>query len=304
MALHSHRNFYAPVKALSEAEMRAKAPSIFAETAHSSRSVRFVAIPTINVIRRLIAEGFVVTSVSQGHPRDESREDFTKHLVRLEYQGDGSKYRVGDVVYQVVLKNGNDGTSAYDVMGGLERIVCLNGMVASEATLPSIKVKHSGDLARNVIDASFQVVGGAEKVLARREAWLQIPLSQDERMAYAESAHELRFPRDEQGNTSTLVKPQQLLAVRRFEDDRKDLWHTMNAVQENVIRGGVRGDGTRVVNGRARHVSRTTRAVRGVDQDVKLNRALWSLTEKMEQIKTGKPAAGPDMIDGEFEVIS
>jgi len=54
-------------------------------------------------------------------------------------------------------------------------------------------------------------------------------------------------------------------------------------VQENVIKGGLHGvqrDG----NGRRlRAVS--TRQVKGIDQDVKLNRALWQLAERMAELK-------------------
>lgn len=47
-----------------------------------------------------------------------------------------------------------------------------------------------------------------------------------------------------------------------------------------MIRGGVRG---RSATGR----TMTTREVSGIDQNVKLNRALWVLTERMRQIKQG-----------------
>ncbi len=53
-------------------------------------------------------------------------------------------------------------------------------------------------------------------------------------------------------------------------------------IQENVIKGGLHGVG-RDANNRRRRV--TTRAVNGIDQDLKLNKALWVLAERMAQIK-------------------
>lgn len=69
-----------------------------------------------------------------------------------------------------------------------------------------------------------------------------------------------------------------MLQARRFDDRALDLWTTFSRVQENMIKGGLHG---RNGNGR----SMTTRAVTGIDQNVKLNRALWVLAEEMRKLK-------------------
>lgn len=63
----------------------------------------------------------------------------------------------------------------------------------------------------------------------------------------------------------------------------------MNRVQENVIKGGLHG----VQRGENGHGWRnvTTRPVKGIDQDVKLNRALWQLAERMAELKGVAAAA-------------
>ena len=66
----------------------------------------------------------------------------------------------------------------------------------------------------------------------------------------------------------------QLLRARRSEDRSSDLWTTFNRVQENTIKGGLSGR-----NKQGRRT--TTRAVNGIDQDVKLNRALWVLAQAL-----------------------
>jgi len=63
-----------------------------------------------------------------------------------------------------------------------------------------------------------------------------------------------------------------------MDDRAPDLWTTFNRVQENIIKGGVRG---RNATGKRT----TTRAVNGIDQGVKLNRALWVLAEEMRKLK-------------------
>lgn len=66
----------------------------------------------------------------------------------------------------------------------------------------------------------------------------------------------------------------QLLTPRRYEDYGDDLWTVYQRVQENLIKGGLSG---RTAQGR----SSRTRAVKGIDGDIKLNRALWVMAENM-----------------------
>ncbi|MGO4484326.1 DUF932 domain-containing protein [Rhizobium sp. 2TAF27] len=69
---------------------------------------------------------------------------------------------------------------------------------------------------------------------------------------------------------------------RRHDDRANDLWTVWNVVQENAIKGGLRGVG-RDDLGRPRRVK--SRAVNGIDLDIKLNKALWLLGERMAALK-------------------
>ena len=154
-------------RGMTEDEMRKIAPSIFATEAHESRSDRFVPVSTIEVLRGLKKEGFDVVGVKQSNTRDEGKVNFTKHLIRLR-RVDGEKYKVGDTVAEMLLKNANDGTCQYQLMAGLFRILCLNSLVAQKAEIESIKVRHSGnhkDTITKVIEGTFRVVDEAEIAL-------------------------------------------------------------------------------------------------------------------------------------------
>ena len=225
-------------RGLSQDEMRRAAPSIFAARPHASRSERFRVIPTIEVLRGLEQEGFVAVGVKQSASRDATKTDYTRHMIRLRRLDNAEQYRVGNAVCEIILRNANDGTSAYELMAGLFRIRCLNSLVARIATLNSIKVRHSGDAPRKVIDGTYRVLGQAEAVLAAPRDWSRIALDRDAKAALAASANALRFG-DAEGKVATPVKPEQLLAPRRADDRADDLWTVMNVVQENVMRGGL-----------------------------------------------------------------
>lgn len=268
---------------LSNDDLRSVAPSIFAADKHASRSERYSYIPTAEIVDGMRENGFVPVAAKQGKSRVEGKEAFTKHLIRFRHQGEDAVTRkIGGIFPEVVVVNSHDGTSAYQVMAGLMRLVCLNGMVVSDHELSSVRVPHKGDVMSQVIEGSFTVLSESRKAIEVADTWSGVTLNHDEQMAMAEAAHVVRFG-DAEGNVETAIQPDQLLVRRRYEDDGADLWRTTNRIQENVIRGGLTAMG-RDANGHRRRT--TTREVRGIDADVRINRALWLLSERMAEIKT------------------
>lgn len=273
---------FTSARALTEDEMRKLAPSIFAAAPHESRSARFVPVPTIEILREIQKEGFMPIGVRQSRCRMEGRRDFTKHEIRLRRIEDDHKVKVGDVVPEIRMLNANDGSSVCDFLAGLFRTCCLNGLVVNEGTIDSVKVKHIGrDVIGEVIEGTYRVMGAAKRALEAPAVWSQIQLAPDERQAFAAAARVIRFG-DAEGEVKTGIKAERLLDTRRRDDESSDLWTTLNVVQENCIRGGLRGV-TRDANNRRRRV--TSRAINGIDQDIRLNKALWTLAEKMAELR-------------------
>jgi Domain of unknown function (DUF932) len=276
----STARFDGSARALTEDEMHKIAPSIFATTAHESRSARFAPIPTIEVLRGLQKEGFAPVGVKQSTSRIPGKENFTKHLIRLR-RLDNTELTVGDTVFEMLLKNANDGTARYSLMAGLFRIACSNSLVALVNTMDDVKVGHTGSIEKvqhKVIEGTYRVLDNAQAALAAPQDWSQIQLNRDEQMAFAEAAHVLRF----EDADKAPVEPAKLLTAQRREDTASDTWTVFNRIQENVIRGGLHGV-TRDANGNRRRV--TTRPINGIDQDVKLNRALFTLATRMAELK-------------------
>jgi len=264
-------------RAMTEDEMRKAAPSIFAVEAHESRSDRFSAIPTIEVLRGLAGEGFFPVAARQSGTRDMSRKEFTKHAVRLRRFDNAEKYKVDDTVFEINLKNANDGTCQYDLAAALFRIACLNSMVTQLSEVDAVKIRHSGEAVPKVIEGTYRVLQSAQLALAAPAEWSQIRMPREAQLALAEAVHTVRFA-DAEGKVTTPILPEQLLQARRVEDRGSDLWTVANVLQEHVIRGGDTAWG-RDANNRRRRT--TTRAVNGIEGDMKLNRAIWVLSERM-----------------------
>lgn len=260
------------------------APSALATQAHESRSSRYTYIPTVDVIKGMMSAGFLPYSASQSRSRIEGKSEFTKHMIRFRHQGITGlqEMTVGDIVPEVILVNSHDGTSSYHLMAGLFRKICMNGMFVADSTVDSLKVHHKGDIIAEVVDASNRIIENSQRSLTAATEWGRLQLTDGEQRAFAEAAHTVRFA-DAEGKVSTPITAAQLLSSRRSADQGTDLWRTFNRVQENVIKGGLHGV-QRDDNGRRLRLV-TTRQVKGIDQDVKLNRALWQLAERMAELK-------------------
>ncbi|HDR9128350.1 TPA: DUF945 domain-containing protein [Burkholderia vietnamiensis] len=255
---------------LSDGEIMRVAPSIFADGKHESRSERYTYIPTIDVLNGLRNEGFQPFMVCQTRVRDEGKREHTKHMIRLRH---GSQIESKEA-NEIILLNSHDGTSSYQMLAGMFRFVCHNGMVCGE-TLSDIRVPHKGDVVGRVIEGAFTVLDGFELVNEQRDSMKGLTLNTGEQQAFARAALTLKYDDPE---TPAPVTETQVLAPRRFEDRADDMWTTFNRVQENMLKGGLRG------RNRAGRTS-TTREVTGIDQNVKLNRALWVLAEEMRKLK-------------------
>jgi hypothetical protein len=266
---------------MSNDEIFRRAPSIFATEAWSEVSDKYRFIPTLQVVEKMREEGFFPVRVEQSNTRIEGKSSFTKHMIRFrgaQHLTTGSM-SLNQEFPEIVLVNSHDRSSGYQLSAGVFRLVCLNGMVVKSSDFGSINVRHSGRVLDDVIEGSFKIVEDMPQIMERVEGFKAISLNPHERQGFAAAAMQLRYPTDDAGNDTSPIAAEKLLRVRRHVDlNKSDLWTTFNAVQENFIKGGLSGRGT---TGKRT----TTRAIKGVSEDVRLNKALWVLADAMRQHK-------------------
>ncbi|EAA4081187.1 DUF945 domain-containing protein [Salmonella enterica subsp. salamae] len=252
---------------LTHEELFAHVPCIFSEEKHESRSARYTYIPTITLLDNLKQEGFQPFFACQTRVRDSGKREHTKHMLRLRREGQIT----GQQVPEIILLNSHDGSSSYQMLPGLFRAVCQNGLICGES-FGEVRVPHKGNVVEKVIEGAYEVLGIFDKVEEKRDAMQSLLLPPPAQQAFAAAALTYRF-----GEEHHPITESQLLAPRRWQDESGDLWTTYQRIQENLIKGGLSG---RSVQGkRAR-----THAVNGIDGDVKLNRALWVMAESMLQL--------------------
>ncbi|HWH81301.1 MAG TPA: DUF932 domain-containing protein [Burkholderiaceae bacterium] len=260
---------------LAEDQMHQAAPSIFAQGKHASRSERYTYIPTIDVLRGLRKEGFEPFMVAQSKSRIEGKADFTKHMIRMRHAAQVSAKPEAN---EIILINSHDGASSYQMLAGVFRFVCCNGLVVGTVS-NDIRIPHKGNVQDDVIEGAFRVLEDFEAVDASIDGMKSLSLKEEEARAFASAALALRYGERSEGQPPAPITAEQLAEPRRPEDGGRTLWSTFQRVQENALRGGQSG---RSNQGRRMQ----TRSVGSIDRSVNLNRALWVLAEEMRRLKS------------------
>jgi len=242
--------------------LRTYAPAAFAtEPEDGQVSSRYSFLPTTDILEILQDEGWTAWKAQQVNPRKWSK-GHAKHIVRLRHEDlDMQSFGVGDSFPEMLLMNAHNGTGAYDLMGGIFRMVCSNGMVISESDFGKIHIRHIGFEPEQVVEASKQLIMNASNIADKIGSWQEIELSPRSRQDFFTDAAKIRFENPDEGVVRDMA------TIRREADRGNDLWKTFNVAQENLIRGGFLNGSTR----------RQVRPISSIQKDVKFNSQLWDL---------------------------
>lgn len=271
-------------EAISLDEIAARAPAVFAEGKHESRSDRYEFLDTRSVMEGLIRNGFGVYEVRQGGSRIQGKREFTKHMLRLRYRGNegqGAIVRSNDrLIPEIVITNAHDGTASWQMGAGCFRIVCANGLIAGDM-FEYTRIRHNRAGPEQVIEGAYRVIEQFPQMIGGAQAMGEIELRPEERAVFAQAARQLRW---EDTNVAP-VEASALMAPKRASDRGNDLWTTFNVAQEHLLRGGDSYVHRSQTGARS---FRRTGEIRGIDDTSKLNRALWTLAQGMADLKEGR----------------
>ena len=149
-------------------------------------------------------------------------------------------------------------------------------MVTPVGDLGGIRVRHGRHIVDEILEGSIHLSQQVPKIADGVEAFRSTLISQAEARWFAEAALSLRYGDDWSSNSP--IRPDDVLEARRTEDANGSLWSVFNRTQENLFKGGLTG---KSASGRRTR----TRPINSVSEDVRLNRALWKLTERFAELK-------------------
>ncbi len=273
LALSPKTSFLQSRRELDDDTLRRVAPSIFAGQAIQDVSERYAFLPTAQVVSRMREAGWAPVEAREQRVRLEGRAGFQKHLLR--FQRRDLVAVQGEYAAEICLVNSHDRSSAYQLHAGLFRFICGNGLMIADSTFERVSLRHSGFTPDQVIEASFQILDQLPRITTRVEAFRARRLTAAESRAFAESAILLRYD----DLAAAPIGPDKLLQPRRTEDAGDSLWNVLNKTQEGLLAGGLKDYSRRKADG---HRFPRTRAVTGLDENIRLNKALWHLAEALK----------------------
>lgn len=242
---------------------------------HAGTSSRYSFISTTAPLAVLADFGWHPVAYAEQRVRDEHKHGFQRHAVKLRHDGiSKDALQVGQTLPELVLLNSHMGNASFQLTLALFELVCSNGLMVEREDIANRSVRHVGYTNDQVATAITSLVPHVGNILSEVDRFRQIKLLPAEVKAFGESAIELRWDGEKYK-----VDPERVTVARRPAQKEDTLWNVMNRAQEMVLRGGVY-----VQNLETRQSSRA-RAVTGLGENIRLNKALWRLTERMAELK-------------------
>jgi len=242
--------------------VKERAPALFATSAHPRMSERYSFTNTYDIVLQMHNRGFRVVSVSGGTSK------YKKLMVRMR----NANYNSDQLTFapEAVLLDAHDGTSRLKLLLGAIKYACMNGVIAGDITYARSYMHYAKDLMAQIRLDMDDLDVHSNKLIQRINRMRVYETTYIGRVLLADTAIKERYGDKRDGGFVADVR-QQVLDVRRPEDEATDLFTAMNVVQENILRGG----GYYTNNNRVQRM----RAITQVDRNVHINQALWQCAE-------------------------
>jgi hypothetical protein len=261
----------ANIKPLSNEALKSKAPTLFTQAPHFEVSDKYHFIPTIDVIEEIKLHNWYPVSVSVAGVRDIQKDGFQQHCVRFRHFED--LLTPHDNAVELLLFNSHDRSKAFSISVGIFRFVCSNGLVLSDSVFESYKIKHLGSRDNDVANAVANITAIKPKLMEKITQLESITLNQNEKESFAKSSIPLRFESYLEINHNDLLIP------HRQQDEKDDLYTTLNVIQENLLRGNISG-----INKDTKRRF-TSKHISSISKDVEVNKGIWDIAERIASIK-------------------
>lgn len=256
---------------LTQEQLRAQAPSIFADKGIESLSRHYTHIPTSRVMEDMAKLGWGVIDGKQ--IKSKKSDGFQKHLVVFRNENIVITSEDGDTVYpQILLTNSHDGRSSFVFRAGLFRLVCENGLVVATQEFENVNIRHTGysfdELRIKIKEMVMQLPLTVESIKKMKA----VELDEVKTKEFVTEALKIRFTKEQfEGYVFDINK---ILEPTRKEDEGKDLWSVFNVVQEKLLSGDFQ---YQAMNGR----DRKARKVKNFHMDIDINQKLFALADTM-----------------------
>ena len=261
---------------MSRDQLMKAAPTLFAERPAEHISARYKFASTSLVLDELAEAGWGAVKVMAKRANKEENIGFEKHVVRMR-KLDQQPVLQGEILPELILTNSHNGDTAFRFDAGIYRLVCSNGLTVASASVASARLIHTKYDSGAAIEAASTVAATFDNAIDLVERMRNRKIGHLEAVEFARESMLVRYGErdcDEEGNERAHwpFEPERLFRLQRRSDDTTTLWNTFNVVQENLVRGGIRG-----INAAGDRT--TSRGIKSVQTLMDVNTRLWTLAE-------------------------
>lgn len=261
------------IQALSIQEVKRLAPTAFVEAPAPSTSQRYSFIPTYRIIEDMDQLGWKVRDAKgmKSTGKNKIRAEFGAHMIRFFNPEIRINNENGIEAYpEILIKNNAMGVGKVQIEVGVIRLACSNGMVIKDQDLGSFKMRHRMYTFADMQALVNSIVERLPVAVQKINQFSETIMTPEQMRSFAAKALKTRLGGD---RTVTAEEIDQLLGVRRPEDEGNTLWKVFNRVQESIIRGG----GSFVDStGKLRKM----KPIKNFAQDMKLNGEIWEVASE------------------------
>jgi len=213
-------------RTLSMDELRYSTPAVFAGNASARTKATYRFINTAEVLQALLEAGFQPSAAQQTRTRSGSDPTYARHMIRLRRVRES--LTLVDCIPEICLINAHDGTSAYQLLAGLYRPLCTNGLLCRMGDFAVIRIPHRSTVVADVVAGALQITAQFEQIGTQVTAMAARILNDAEQLAFAQTAFAIRYAKVE---IRPAFAPEKMLEARRAADVAPTLWHTFNRLQ-------------------------------------------------------------------------
>jgi len=250
------------IKALTDEQIKSKAPSIFANVPHERLSDKYVMVQMGKIITDLRTLGWYPYDVSQARVIKANNINTQAHMIKFRQEKDLDIMNVGEEIFELLSVNGHNGRIPLAFYSGVFKVACENGLIVMQQDMGHFKVKHIGFTFAEMEELIINHVKKMKDVAANINEFKKITLDAYRKAVLATMIHQELKVKQPIPN---------LLTIRRAEDNKDDLWTTFNVIQENVIKGGV------YYNSGPKNRRVKSRPIKNIQRDVSSNLVMWGV---------------------------
>jgi hypothetical protein len=242
--------------------------------AYGDVSNRYIPIATQEVldVMRSIAGDIKIIGFNNAYVRKNEKEGFQKHAVMVEFNNaemiDGTKMNM-------ILFNSNDRSTSLKIFMGSLRMACSNQMVWGDQIAEPISIRHTNTNWKHSI---YSLMESYEETQHKTQEMINNMMNRY--VSYGDIGRISERVAEEIANPSIagrILDPLQLNTAHRKEDVGKDLWHTYQRVQYNLLQGGVDRIIEKEDDNRLIEVISKTHKVTDTNKQINFNRELHNI---------------------------